>query len=376
MSYGAPNNQVTFTNVTLAPGVTAADIQFQNGNIVCVCFARGTRIRTGRGEVAVEALRVGDTVTTPSGEKPVRWVGRRRIDLAAHPRPQTVTPVRIRRGAFADSLPQRDLLVSPDHAIFVDGMLISARQLLNGTTIVQETATAPVEYFHIELDEHAILFAEGLPAESYLDTDNRGFFQNADAPLVLHPDLTDATGNAARAALSCHPFVSAPEQVRPVWQRLADRAAAQGWHGPVRETTGDPALCVSVAGKLLRPALNRDGLLVFVLPRGATEARLLSRTAAPADLQPWLDDRRCLGVNVQRITVRDAAEVTEVPLDHPGLASGWWDIEQSGATRHRWTDGAATLLLPVTRGPMALLELRIAGDLSYPREIAEMYKAA
>ena len=147
-----------------------------------VCYAAGTRILTVTGERTVESLMQGDIVLTlASGElvpQPVRWIGRRRIDLTAHPRPETVAPVRIRRGAFAENMPHRDLLVSPDHAVFVDGKLICARQLVNGTTIRQETGWAAVEYFHVELDAHAILLAEGLPAESYLNTGNRGFFAN------------------------------------------------------------------------------------------------------------------------------------------------------------------------------------------------------
>ena len=84
-----------------------------------------------------------------------------------------MAPIRIQRGAFADNMPHTDLLVSPDHAIFVDGRLICARQLINGTTIRQEKDWTSVEYFHVELDAHAILLAEGLPAESYLNTGNQ-----------------------------------------------------------------------------------------------------------------------------------------------------------------------------------------------------------
>ena len=84
-----------------------------------------------------------------------------------------VAPIRIQRDAFADGMPHRDLVVSPDHAIFVDGKLICARQLVNGTTIRQELDWTAVDYYHVELDQHAILLAEGLPAESYLDTGNQ-----------------------------------------------------------------------------------------------------------------------------------------------------------------------------------------------------------
>ena len=133
-------------------------------------------------------------------------------------------------------------MVSPDHAIFVDGMLICARQLVNGTTIRQEKGRTSVDYYHVELVQHAILLAEGLPTESYLDTGNRGFFSNSGAPLVLHPDLTDETDYPTREANSCAPFVSDEASVQPVWQRLADRAAAIGRAGSPRATTTDAGL--------------------------------------------------------------------------------------------------------------------------------------
>ena len=147
------------------------------------CYVAGTHILTATGERMVESLMKGDIVLTLSGgeliPRPVKWIGRRRIDLTAHPRPETVAPVRIRRGAFADNMPHSDLLVSPDHAIFVDGKLICARQLVNGATIRQEKSSTSLEYLHVELEAHAILLAEGLPAESYLNTGNHGFFINS-----------------------------------------------------------------------------------------------------------------------------------------------------------------------------------------------------
>ena len=76
-------------------------------------------------------------------------------------------------------MPDRDLLVSPDHALLLDGRLIPARHLVNGRTIRQDTGLAAITYFHVECDEHAILLAHNMPAESYLDTGNRDFFANA-----------------------------------------------------------------------------------------------------------------------------------------------------------------------------------------------------
>ena len=334
-----------------------------------VCFAAGTRILTMAGERMVETLTHGDIVVTLSGAerstRPVKWLGRRRIDLAAHPRPETVAPIRIRRGAFADDMQHTDLLVSPDHGIFVDGKLICARQLVNGTTIWQEKGWTAVEYFHVELDAHAILFAEGLPAESYLDTGNRGFFANSGDPLVLHPDLTDETDNPSREAKSCAPFVWDEGNVRPVWQRLAARAAALGQPAPQLDTTTDADLHILANGRTIRPLYGEKGSHIFVLPKGATEVRLISRAGAPADVRPWLDDRRCLGVYVERIVLRGATEVREVPIDHPNLSQGWWAVERNGVAMRRWTNGEAVLPLPALHGP-TMLEIRASsGGMAY-----------
>jgi uncharacterized repeat protein (TIGR03803 family) len=145
-----------------------------------VCYLAGTHILTPRGEIAVEDLREGDLVTTFSGKgaihKPITWIGQLCQSLAGHPDIEKAAPVRIRAGAVAENVPHRDLLVSPDHAICLDGVLIPAKELVNGATIVQELDIAEVHYFHIELEQHDILLAEGLTAESYLDTGNRDAF--------------------------------------------------------------------------------------------------------------------------------------------------------------------------------------------------------
>ena len=344
-----------------------------------VCYAAGTHILTSTGERAIESLSQGDIVLIVSdGElkaQPVRWLGGRRIDLTRHPRPETVAPIRIERDAFADNVPHRDLLVSPDHAIFVDGKLICARQLVNGTTIRRETGWTSVDYFHVELDAHAILLAEGLPSESYLDTGNRGFFANAGAPLVLHPDLTDETGHPTREVGSCAPFVWDEANVQPVWQRLADRA---GSSRRATTTDADPRLVIDQC--TVKPVFSDSDRVIFMLPRDASKARLVSRAQSPTEARPWLSDQRRLGVRVKRIVLRDGDETREVPMDHPDITRGWWDIEHDGPMMSRWTDGEAVLPLPPMRGP-AMLEVHLAGAMTYavdavPDEVAEHRAAA
>ncbi len=212
-------------SLNIGAGYTSADFTFSGdgagGTLIgVVCYARGTRLLTAHGERPVEQLLPGDTVTTLSGaEAAIRWVGHRRVDIARHPRPDSVRPVRIAAHAFADGLPRRDLLVSPEHALFVDGVLIPAHRLLNGSTVTQD-APARVEYFHVELDRHEVLLAEGLPAESYLDTGNRTMFANA--PLVaLHPGPAASAGPGALA-----PLVLEGAVLDAVRARLAARAPA------------------------------------------------------------------------------------------------------------------------------------------------------
>jgi hypothetical protein len=153
---------------------------------VLPCFLAGTRLATPGGPVAVEALAVGDRVrTADGGTRPVIWIGQRVVDCASHSDPASVLPVRIKRGAFGRGLPARDLLLSPDHAVYAEGVLIPVRHLIDGVRIVQRPARQ-AHYFHIELDRHDIVLAEGLAVESYLDVGDRARFTTIRAaPLVL-----------------------------------------------------------------------------------------------------------------------------------------------------------------------------------------------
>ena len=157
------------------------------------CFAAGTRIAIEQGEAAVEQLREGDLVLTVDGALvPVVWIGHRRVDCRRHPRPEAVWPVRVAAGAFGPARPRRDLLLSPDHGLYFDSgkapVLIPVRYLVNGSTIARITVDE-VTYYHVELPRHDVLLAEGLPAESYLDTGDRGNFVNGGVSVTLHPDF-------------------------------------------------------------------------------------------------------------------------------------------------------------------------------------------
>ncbi len=177
-------------SIIFSSPINATGFNIVSGNTVQVaCFAEGTRIETVNGPVAVEALLVGDRVVTAEDGRgePVVWVGRRAVNCARHPNPETVWPVRVRAGAFGPGRPARDLYLSPDHAVFVNDVLVPVKLLVNGTSIAQVKQDR-VTYFHVELPRHAMILAEGLSVESYLETGDRADFDH-DRVLRLHPDF-------------------------------------------------------------------------------------------------------------------------------------------------------------------------------------------
>jgi T5SS/PEP-CTERM-associated repeat protein len=194
------------------------------GTVTVACFAAGTRIATGRGDVPVEALTVGDLVRVGrrgGGVRPVVWLGHRRVDCRLHPRPDSVWPVRVAAGAFGAGRPVRALVLSPDHAVFTGGVLIPVRYLVNGTTIVQEQWDRAT-YWHVELDRHDVLLAEGLPCESFLDTGQRAAFANGGTVANLHPDFSRRVWEAD----GCAPLVVAGPRLERVRAKLRAPARA------------------------------------------------------------------------------------------------------------------------------------------------------
>jgi hypothetical protein len=144
------------------------------------CYCPGTLIRTRRGDKPVETLEIGDEVMTLSGAaRPIKWIGRRGYSGRFIIGRKDVLPVCIRAGAIDREEPRRDLWISPHHAMYLEGVLIEAKDLINGVSIVQAEHVEEVEYFHIELDTHDVIIAEGALSESYLDDDNRFMFNNA-----------------------------------------------------------------------------------------------------------------------------------------------------------------------------------------------------
>jgi probable HAF family extracellular repeat protein len=199
---------------------TVAAVEAVDDILAVACYCAGTLIATENGDVPVETLKIGDTLLTGSGMlRPIKWIGRRSYGGRFITGNTNILPICIKAGALDDNVPLRDLWISPHHAMFVDGLLIEARDLVNGTSIVQAERVDKVSYFHIELETHDVIVAEGALSETFLDDDSRGMFQNAPEFHALYPDA------AGLPAQYCARRVEDGYELEAVRQRIALRAA-------------------------------------------------------------------------------------------------------------------------------------------------------
>jgi hypothetical protein len=146
-----------------------------------LCFAAGTLIATPGGAVAVEELAIGDAILTAEGRVvPVRFNFRQTVSTRFGPA-ERLRPVRVRAGALGGGLPLRDLVLTADHALLIDGLLITAGALVNGGSIDRVPLAELGESFtvyHVETEAHDVILAEGAPAESFIDYAGRQAFDN------------------------------------------------------------------------------------------------------------------------------------------------------------------------------------------------------
>ena len=290
------------------------------------CYCRGTLILTECGEVAVEDLRVGDHVVTASGDcRPIVWIGHRDLDVARHAFPLEILPVRVRAGALGRGLPHRDLWLSPQHAVYLDGALIPIIKLANGANVAQ-IAVDSVSYFHVELESHDVLLAEGLAAESFLDCGSRSGFSNYEGFVELHPTFKPLSWDDA-----CAPLKEEGEEVDDVRRRLLAQAEWLGF-----QRSHDPALHIRADGDIIWPEKRDGGWFDFVLPAAAQKIELASRSGRPAD-EAAGDDKRHLGVAVLDI------EIDGQRRDIGALRAGWHALESEAGRAWRWSDGLGSL---------------------------------
>ncbi len=277
------------------------------------CFARGTRVLTPSGYRPVEAFEPGDAVVTRDGvARPIRWIGRRTMDLDE----QDDQPIRFAPGSIGRGVPARPVMLSHLHAVFLDGVLVPALHLVNGATIRRDVQGA-VTYYHIELDRHDIVLAEGMPVETYLDNGNRG-------------QLYEERGVRAHCATACARLVTGGAQLARIRRRLHNLALEAGY-----SLTYDAGLRGAAAATSLLPRIamrRRRRIARFTLPAGAETLALAARAATPADTDPDSEDRRMLGVCLGRVTAG------------AGLGAGW--LPRAAADEGQWMAGRAELTVP------------------------------
>jgi autotransporter passenger strand-loop-strand repeat protein len=314
-----------------------------------VCFCADTLITTPAGQRKVQDLAASDLVTTWTGAaRRIVWIGTGAA-LATRGRRGAATPVIVRKGALADNVPFRDLRVTKGHAFMIDGALIPVEFLVNHRSIAWDDRAQEVALYHIELETHDVLIANGAPAESYRDDGNRWLFRNAD------------TGWNQPPKPPCGPVLTGGPQVDAAWRQLLDRAGAR----PGFILIDDPDLCLFVDGERIDAARRHGPDFIFTLPRPPASVRIASRAAAPQELG-IARDPRVLGIALTRVTLRSGGAFRVIEADDARLTDGFHTYEPECGWR--WTDGNALLpndLLIGFDAPMELV-LRVGSTSRYP----------
>jgi hypothetical protein len=280
-------NTVTAFAVQTVAGQPAVSIISDNagGSLLTLgdempCFARGTRLLSPSGYRPVEELRPNDPLITASGERrPVRWVGWRTLDLGLTPA-RNALPVLIMPGAFGPGRPQRMLRLSPLHCVYADGLLIPVTHLVNGATILRERAAAAT-YYHVELDRHDILLADGLECESYFCAGNRG---------ALYHEL----GRRSPAVKPYAPSVTSGARLAAVRRRLHGIALGAGFSPgfvPQLRVLSEAGTAIPA---ITRAGHGREARVEFAKP--VKRLTLLAGASAPAETDPNSEDWRALSL--------------------------------------------------------------------------------
>ena len=329
------------------------------GTDVVVCFAAGTEISTPAGEVQVEKLKAGDLVLTAhNGPRAVKWIGHGKV-LATRGRRSAATPVIVRKGALADNVPNRDLHVTKAHSLYIDDVLIPVEFLVNHRTIQWDDRAQEVTIYHVELDSHDVLLANGAPAESYRDDGNRWLFQNANSGWHLPPQAPYAP------VLTGGPIVDA------VWRQLLDRAGPRA----LPPLTDEPDLHLIVDGMRVDAEERQGAVYIFRLPPSPKSVVIASREIVPAEFG-IARDPRSLGVALRRVAVRQGAKFTLFDAADERLTVGFHQYEADGHLR--WTDGYAELPAETLAGfdHGAEVMLHLGGATQYPDDRASVARAA
>ena len=342
------------------------------------CFLAGTLISTFNSTMAVEAIKVGDIVKTfdwkmnQTTNATVIWVGQKHTNVKTYLSDDLAGyPVRILKNAISENVPNEDLLVTPEHCLFFDGNFVPARMLVNGRSIYYDYSITSYDYYHIETEQHSVIWANGMLTESYLDTGNRNTFKNDQKVVSLFNNIKTWDNDAA-APLNVH-----RDFVEPIYNQINKRALDINFELQTEHfaLTSDPNLYLTTElGTIIQPHACNNGKYIFNIPEGIDKVDLISRTGRPCEtVGSFIDDRRELGVLVGNVFVINKNDIHEITdhLSNPDL-TGWDVIEQSPC---RWTKGKATLNIHATQSGKSVLIVNILAAGPYLLdEKKELYK--
>ncbi len=291
--------------------INVESLAFDDTIYAVACFAAGTLIATPDGPVAVEFLTIGHRVATAGGSAAlVKWMGRRAYTaeiVAANPH---LRPVRIGAGALECGLPERDLLVSPCHALLVDGALIPAGALVNDGCIDRGDIGAITSY-HIELDTPGLVLAEGVAAETFVDCDSRALFDNAGEYAALYPGQRSPAADLPFPRLEDGPLV---ERARRRLARQVPRRGLGSLRGHV-ERVADGVL----EGWVLDEAAGGNAVELEVIATGAAPLRIWANRYRIDLDRAGLAGGRCgfrhrMPLDAALVQVRRAADGAALPM--------------------------------------------------------------
>lgn len=345
---------------------------FNNGTLTTICYLAGTLIESEQGEVKIETLKVGDRIYSyQQGKKilkEIKWIStQHHIVNPDLPDDLASCPVHIVRNALANNIPHKDMKVTPEHCLFLNGKFIPVRMLVNGYSIYYDHSIASYDYYHLELEEHSIIMADGVLSESYLNTNNHKHFHQNDNIITLKPHIKTWEKDAAA------PLATDRKIVEPLYYHFKERARQLELPRqctPIRITCDPDFHLITEQGKVLFPHhQNKENHYIFILPHDIRELYLHSRSSRPSDaIGPFVDDRRELGVLVGAITLFDRNKTRTIQQHLEKITLwGWHDWEND---RCRWTKGDAILLIDNIDAQdtrILVVHLIAAGPYVYPQ---------
>lgn len=343
-----------------------------------VCFLSGTEIRIKDGVANIETLQAGDLITTYDWvknkyvERKVTWAGHKHCRVNKYlPDDVAGYPVRILKGAISENIPHKDLLITAEHCLFFEDKFIPVRMLVNGSTIYYDYSITSYDYYHIETDQHAVIIADGMFTESYLDTGNRHVFNHHHK--VIETSLQNPKDWKIDAAA---PLAVAREVVEPLYNQFNERAQSLNadYKGRSVQRVNDSDLhLVTDQGQIIRQKRVVGEWVTFIVPSTVKHVWINSRHNRLCDvIGPFVDNRHFLGVCVGEIMIciNGKNEFLNILREEENLEG--WHAKQKQAGR--WTTGKA--LLPIKSkniddNPVLYISLQILAGGPYLEYVTE-----